>query len=154
MKMLKAKLWEHLFFFGNLSQKTRMLSQASWKLCLFSKTTCLWLVVPVGFFNILTSYFWPIRVQSMENCCWFVNFTRTKWLLIRWLVSGKMFQISKRELRIIDLLSLIIFYFSRTQEDFMKYIKRSINRYRKDVFTKVHKVCSVVLAFFKMIQRI
>ena len=27
----------------------------------------------------------------------------------------------------------------------MKYIKRSINRYRKDVFTKVHKVCSVVL---------
>ena len=36
----------------------------------------------------------------------------------------------------------------------MKYIKRSINRYRKDVFTKVHKVCSVVLAFFKMKQSI
>ena len=56
----------------------------------------------------------------------------------------------QKELRILDLLSLIlIFCFSRTQEDFMKYIKRSINRYRKDVFTKVHKVCSVVLAFLK-----
>ena len=35
----------------------------------------------------------------------------------------------------------------------MKYIKRSINRYRKDVFTKVHKVCSVVLAFFNLVSK-
>lgn len=38
-----------------------------------------------------------------------------------------------------------LFSFSRNQEDVIKYIKRAINRFRKDVSIKVHKVFGQIL---------